>query len=223
MRRHVIATLLAGALLAACEPQSAGSSFADTIPQGNGYDFYVLSLSWSPSYCEIEGANANRQQCGRQSDYGFVVHGLWPQFERGWPEFCDSSEPSRVPESIVRTAIDLMPSAGLIGHQWRKHGSCTGLTQEDYFSVVRQAHDTIVIPDRFENVDSTVTVSPVEAEKAFMSANPGLRADGIAVTCEDRYLSEVRICLTKQLEFRSCPEIDRRGCRVPRATLPPGG
>jgi ribonuclease T2 len=223
MRKHVLAILLAGALLTACEPQSAGSSSPDAIPQGDGYDFYVLSLSWSPSYCEIEGANANRQQCGRQSNHGFVVHGLWPQYERGWPEFCDSSEPSRVPESIVRTAIDLMPSAGLIGHQWRKHGSCTGLSQEDYFSVVRQAHDTIVIPDRFENVDSTVTVSPVEAEKAFMAANPGLRADGIAVTCEDGYLSEVRICMTKELGFRSCPEIDRRGCRIPRATLPAGG
>jgi ribonuclease T2 len=223
MRRHIVAVLLAATVLAACEPQTAVSSSSRTIPQGDGYDFFVLSLSWSPSYCEIEGAGANRQQCGRANKHGFVVHGLWPQFERGWPEFCNSSEPARVPESIVRTVIDLMPSAGLVGHQWRKHGSCTGLSQEDYFSVVRRAREKIAIPERFKDVEDNVTISPNEAEKAFISVNPGMSDDGIAISCQDQFLSEARICLTKQLEFRSCPEIDTKGCRIPRAALPPGG
>lgn len=221
MRKGAIAAVFASLLVSACQPPQADSSSGTSIPQGEGYDFFVLALSWSPSYCEIEGADANCQQCG--GEHGFVVHGLWPQFERGWPEFCDHDAPRRVPDTLVNSMLDLMPSAGLIGHQWRKHGSCAGISQQDYFSVVRAARDRVVVPERFEDVPERVTISPSEAEQAFLQSNPGLPADGIAVTCQDRYLSEVRICLTKQLEFRSCKEVDSRSCRLPHATLPAGG
>lgn len=180
----------------------------------------MLSLSWSPSYCEIEGADANRQQCNSGRRHGFVVHGLWPQFERGWPEFCDSSEPERVPNDLVSKTIDIMPSAGLIGHQWRKHGSCTGMSQADYFMVVRDAWNRMTIPDRFHNTRSDVTIDPDEVEAAFIEANPGLRSDGFATSCSGRYVSEVRICLDKALDFRSCDEIDQRACSIDDAAMP---
>ncbi|MEO3387682.1 ribonuclease [Mesorhizobium sp. CAU 1741] len=212
-----IATIAAGLLLAACQPGPAGSSDA---AEASGFDFYVLSLSWSPTYCEAEGEDANRQQCDARQPHGFVVHGLWPQFEQGWPEFCDSSEPERVPNDLVGTMLGLMPSAGLIGHQWRKHGSCTGFTQADYFSVVREARETIAIPARFQTLPDRLTIDPDDAEAAFLDANPGLPADGIAVSCRDRFLSEVRICMTKDLDFRSCAEVDARSCSIPDATMP---
>src|SRR5215470_7016408 len=43
------------------------------------FDYYVLALSWSPSFCEIATGNARRQQCGVRP-FSFVVHGLWPQY-----------------------------------------------------------------------------------------------------------------------------------------------
>lgn len=214
-----LATALGLLILVSCQPDEAGG-----VVQGDGFDFFVLSLSWSPSYCETGGDEANRQQCGAQPRHAFVVHGLWPQFERGWPEFCPNAEPERVPDRLVRQVLDIMPSAGLIGHQWRKHGSCAGMDQRDYFSLVRAAHERVEIPQRFAEPTRRISIAPQEVETAFRQANAGLPTDGIAVTCHEGHVSEVRICLTKALEFRSCEEVDARACRLPRAAMPaPGG
>jgi ribonuclease T2 len=199
------------------EMQAGSGAF---LPIGEGFDFYVLSLSWSPSYCEAEGEEANRQQCAAGRPYAFVVHGLWPQFERGFPESCRTDEPD-VPNAKLRTLYDLMPAAGLIRHQWRKHGSCSGLDQDDYFAVLRAARETVSIPPEFRHLDSYRMVAPGDAEAAFLKSNPALPKDAVAVTCDRRYLREVRICLTKDLKYRSCPEIDRRDCRIAKAVMPP--
>ena len=114
-----------------------------------------------------------------------------------------------------------MPSAGLIGHQWRKHGSCSGLNQADYFALLRAARARISIPGRFERLDEYLSIAPQEVENAFLEANPGLPEDGIAVSCDDRLLREIRICMTKTLEFRSCEEVEVRSCRLPKAVMPP--
>jgi ribonuclease T2 len=217
--------LAAALFLSACQPPEASgqangssSSSFEAIPQGSGFDFYVLSLSWSPSYCRAEGDQANRQQCGRREPHGFVVHGLWPQFERGYPESCKSSEPARVPDALVAENRDLIPSAGLIGHQWRKHGTCTGLSQPDYFKVVRAARNQVVIPVSI-NGDSE-PVSPKAIEDAMIAANPSLDGRDMAVTCKAGLIREVRICLSRDnLDFRACPEIDRQGCSRP-ASMP---
>src|SRR5262249_56886681 len=58
-------------------------------------------------------------------------------------------------------------------------------------------------------------------EEAFSEVNPGLARDAIAVTCDRRRLSEVRICLGKDLGFRPCPEIDSRACRRDKVVMPP--
>jgi ribonuclease T2 len=207
-----------------CQPEPEAhrpqSSDSQIIPIGSGFDFYVLSLSWSPSYCEAEGEGANRQQCGAARPYAFVVHGLWPQFERGYPENCPTSE-TAVSKATLRSLYDLMPSAGLIRYEWRKHGSCSGLSQADYFSVLRAARDRIAIPDEYDRLDDYQTSDPDDVEAAFLKANEELAPEDVAVTCDRRYLREVRICLTKDLAFRACPEIDRRACRRPKVVMPP--
>jgi ribonuclease T2 len=190
------------------------------VPVGTGFDFYVLSLSWSPSYCEAEGEDANRQQCAAGRPYAFVVHGLWPQFEQGYPENCPTDE-DRVDNATLRTLYDLMPSAGLIRHQWRKHGSCSGLAQADYFDVLRAARETVAVPAEFHRLEAYRTLDPDDAERAFLAANPGLDGEGIAVTCDRRFLREVRICVTKELAFRVCPEVNRRACRRNSVVMPP--
>ncbi|MCJ8053550.1 ribonuclease [Shinella curvata] len=184
------------------------------IPVGKGFDFYVLSLSWSPSWCAENDAAGKTQQCRRGNDHGFIVHGLWPQNERGYPEFCRTRESDRVPESLGRTVLDIIPSMGLIGHQWRKHGSCSGLSQKDYFSVVRAARERVHIPKSLEPQRDDIRASPDAMEQALVSANPGLDRKGIAVTCAGGQLEEIRICMTPDLGFRPCPEVDRAACRA---------
>lgn len=197
--------------------QTAGGS---ALPQGSGFDFYVLSLSWSPSYCEAEGDEADRQQCAAARPYAFVVHGLWPQYERGYPTDCRVADRD-VPRDLTRSLHDIMPSSGLIRHQWRKHGSCTGLSQAEYFAVLRKARETVAIPSEFMRLDQYRTVAPAEVEARFLQSNAALSARGIAVTCDERYLREVRICMTRDLSFRACEEVDRRACRIAKAVMPP--
>jgi ribonuclease T2 len=188
--------------------------------RAGAFDFYVLSLSWSPSFCLTEAGRQERLQCGPARRHGFIVHGLWPQFERGWPEFCVSDEPAEPPRSLVESLVDIMPSPVLIAHQWRKHGSCAGLDQESYFATLRRARDRVSIPEALERSDRRLYASARTIEEAFIAANPGLSAAGIAISCEDDRLKEVRICLTRQLDFRRCHEVDRRGCTDPRLAVP---
>ncbi|MDP3523950.1 MAG: ribonuclease [Hoeflea sp.] len=191
-----------------------------SLPLGTGFDFYVLALSWSPAYCEVEGTNANRDQCAEGRNLGFVVHGLWPQFDTGYPEFCPTRQPDRVPAGLGRDYLDIVPSMGLIGHQWRKHGTCSGLSQKDYFKVLRAAQARIRVPEAFAPDRLPAEIDAMETEDAFVAANPGMARAGIAVTCQRGLLREVRICLTPSLGFRDCPEVDRNGCRMDNLTVP---
>ncbi|WP_309084830.1 ribonuclease T2 [Chelativorans sp.] len=205
------------AAIALALPAAAGERGAEP----GTFDFYVLSLSWSPSYCAAEEEEANAEQCDAARPFAFVVHGLWPQYERGYPEFCPSGQPDRVPNSLVKAYRDIVPSAGLIGHQWRKHGSCSGLSQSGYFALLREAREQISVPDEFSRLQAPLAVSPDKVEQEFLAANPGLEPSGIAVTCDRRYLREVRICLTRDLDFRVCPEVDRNACRQANVLMPP--
>jgi ribonuclease T2 len=114
-----------------------------------------------------------------------------------------------------------MPARGLILHEWREHGTCSGLTAKAYFETVRRARERISIPDSFARLNSYTMVSPSEVEQAFLAANPGLTQEMISVTCDNRHLREVHICMGRDLQFRACDEIDRRACRTPRVVMPP--
>jgi ribonuclease T2 len=186
------------------------------------FDFYVLALSWSPSYCDSAGNRADPQQCSRRGKpYSFVVHGLWPQYDRGYPADC-SYNPPRIPDRTLNGMLDVMPSRRLVIYEWRKHGTCSGLSPDEYFALVRKAFEKVKIPPRFAQSTNWQTVSPPEVENAFKVANPNLEDDMIAVTCDRRNLREVRICMSKDLEFRACPQVDRQqACRNPRVALPP--
>jgi ribonuclease T2 len=185
------------------------------------FDFYVLSLSWSPSFCDAAGERGTppQQQCATRP-YSFVVHGLWPQYERGFPEFCQVPAP-RLDRNIVSTMLDLMPAPRLIFQQWDKHGTCSGLAPTAYFETVRKARAVVKIPPEFVDVKETLTVSPDEVEEAFVQANAGLTRDAVAVTCDSRRLSEVRICMSKDFRFHPCPDIDARACRREKVVMPP--
>lgn len=186
------------------------------VPIGSGFDLYVLALSWSPAYCELEGRKADPAQCNAARPFRFIVHGLWPQNERGYPQNCGGSQlPNR---DDIRSVINLTPSPGLLRYQWDKHGSCSGLVPQDYYAVMRAAHQKVIIPAQF-NSSSAFALAPQEVETAFARANPGLSPSAMSTVCEDGLLTEVRICFTKTLEFKSCPEVDQRSCRARSVTI----
>ena len=199
-------------------------AFAQERRQGEPgrFDFYVLALSWSPSYCEAAQARApNRapdQQCGGRP-FAFVVHGLWSQYERGFPSYCQVPAP-RLDRAIVGTMLDLMPSPRLIFHEWDQHGTCSGLSAPGYFDTVRKARAMVKIPPGYLELDKPITVSPGEVADAFVKANPGLSRAALAISCDGKRLTEVRVCLGKDFSFHDCPEIARRTCRLGKIAMP---
>jgi ribonuclease T2 len=186
------------------------------------FDFYVLALSWSPSYCEASQERApNRapdQQCGGRP-FSFVVHGLWPQYERGFPSFCQVPAP-RLDRTIVSGMLDLMPSPRLVFHEWDRHGTCSGLSQRDYFETVRKARAAVKIPADYLALDKPIMVTPADVTEAFVKANPGLSRANLAVACDSKRLSEVRLCLSKDFSFRDCAEVTRHACRRDKIAMP---
>ena len=160
------------------------------------FDFYVLALSWSPSYCEASAERApNRapdQQCGGRP-FSFVVHGLWPQYEQGFPSYCQVPAP-RLDRAIVGSMLDLMPSPRLIFHEWDRHGTCSGLSAHAYFETVRKARAAVKIPPDYLALDKPIMVTPGEVAEAFVKANPGLSRASMAVACDSKRLNEVRVC-----------------------------
>jgi ribonuclease T2 len=190
--------------------------------QAGAFDFYVLALSWSPSYCEAaaerSGGRVPAEQCGERP-YSFVVHGLWPQYEKGFPEYCEQPAP-RLDRAVVSSMLDLMPSPRLIFNEWRRHGTCAGLGARRYFEELRKARAAVKIPADYLDPTTPREVSPVEIEEAFIKANPGMSPGGISVACDSKRVSEVRVCLSKDLQFRDCAENERRSCKRPKLAMP---
>jgi len=186
------------------------------------FDYYVLALSWSPSYCEAREDRAPNRTPDRQCSgrpFSFVVHGLWPQYERGFPSYCQVPAP-RLNRAIVDSMLDVMPSPRLIFHEWDQHGTCSGLPPRAYFENVRKARAVVKIPPEYVELDRPITVVPGEVAEAFVKANPGLSYAGISVFCDRKWLSEVRICLEKNFSFRDCTEVRRHACRLDKARMP---
>ncbi len=186
--------------------------------RGGDFDFYVLSLSWSSGFCATGGADKGKAQCDRGAGLGFVVHGLWPQYERGFPSDCGGGQPSSV---ALEQARGLFPDMGLARYEWRKHGTCSGKSPAEYFGDVRRARDMIEIPGQFSRARGDQSMSPQEILRAFESANPRLRPGMAAVGCRSGVLQEVRFCLSRDLrDFRPCPEVVRSSCRAREIDVP---
>ncbi len=184
------------------------------------FDYYVLVMSWSPTYCQTEGRGS--RQCAGPSRH-FVLHGLWPQYRRGWPDYCETDSRPWVPERLVDDMSDIMPGRGLIIHQYRKHGTCSGLSPGNYFDAARRAFASIRVPQRFRRVSQPLRLTPGEIERRFLQANPDLRADMISIGCGPQRLRDIRVCFSKELEPVSCGTNEAQGrlCRSQRTRVPP--
>ncbi len=184
-------------------------------PPGS-FDYYVLSLSWSPDFCT---SHPDAPECGGVKKFGFIVHGLWPQYERGYPKSCAGApfDPNRVPAGLP----NIMPSPILIQHEWESHGTCAGLSETDYFKTVIQAFSKVPIPADFKGPLQNIQVGPSDIVKKF-ARESGFSQGAFSLQCEsNRFLKEVRVCLTKDLQGRDCSDGVRDTCSARSVTLRP--
>ena len=195
----------------------AGAARAEGERAG-AFDYYVLALSWTPTWCAIEGDGRGSPQCDPGQGFGFTL--LWPQYEAGWPSYCPTSErnPSR---GMTADMADIMGSSGLAWHQWNKHGVCSGLSARDYFTLSRLAYERVTRPDLLRNLGREVRLPAEVIEEAFLEENPDLRDETTTVTCRDGRVQEIRICLTRDLDPRECGRDVARDCSLQEAIFAP--
>lgn len=194
-------------------------AWAEGEPAGR-FDYYVLALSWSPNWCATEGAKRRSEQCDPNKGFGWVVHGLWPQYERGWPSYCRN--PARPPSrGMTKAQSDLFGSSGAAWYQWKKHGVCAGLEARDYYALVRRAYEQVNRPEVLRKLTNPVRLPAAVVEEAFLQANPDWTPDMLTITCKGDRIQEARLCLTKNLKPRVCARDVARDCRAQKALMDP--
>ena len=205
--------------LAASDPPKVDPVAQGSLPQSTGaFDFYVLALSWAPQFCASHEEDRSSSECDPSRHFGFVVHGLWPQNnDATYPISCTKAEP--VNNDVVRQALAVMPVRGLIQHEWATHGTCSGLTTREYFSLMQRAFAGLKIPDEYEHPAQAVQDSPKDIEQTWASAN-NAPADAFRTSCSKGQMVGVDVCLTKDLQFRSCGTAVRE-CRVKQVEVLP--
>ena len=162
--------------------------------QAGGFDFYLFVLSWSPEYCY---SHRSAPECAAHK--GFVVHGLWPQNADGtYPLNCSTNQP---PASNPNVVADIMPPE-IIPHEWRQHGTCSGLSGDAYLALMRRLHDSIRIPEQFQAPRSSFASSPRQLKQEFEEANPGLDPADLAIQLHGRYLNAIEVCMSKSAQPR---------------------
>lgn len=218
--RGVRSMAVAAAVLTVLLSASGAPAFDRDRP--GVFDYYVLVLGWSPTYCLIEGRLRRDTQCDAETPHDFVLHGLWPQYDRGWPKDCYAGRRPWVPSEVIDTMRDIMPSKSLIIHEYATHGTCAGLTPEQYYDAARALYDRVSLPPEFTDPEARRDLSPEGVEREFLAANPWLSADMIAVTCRREALLDIRVCFDRDLRPRKCGanEDQRRLCRAGKINVP---
>ena len=187
-----------------------------TASEAGRFDYYVLTLSWSPVYCEHHPED--RQQCGARR-FGFVLHGLWPQYTNGgYPSSC--AAPSPLTEDARAYGRTVFPSEKLVAHEWQKHGTCSGMDPKAYFKAADDARSAIRIPPELEPGARTRETTAQAVSKAIRDSNPRITNRGLAVVCSGPELAEVRVCLSKDLQPTACGSGVRDTCRSGAIRVP---
>jgi ribonuclease T2 len=229
--RNALALLLLLTLLTACsrpareakpseEPASQGSSVGASSRQAStgNFDYYLLVLSWAPEFCATHAGNASSSECDPTHHFGYVVHGMWPQNNDGsYPQNCTPARP--VSQAIVQQMLPIMPARGLIQHEWATHGTCSGLTAQDYFADITKAYNALQVPADLRAPEHTISASPSDIEQKMADANHAPKG-AFRVSCSKGELVALEACLGPDLQYRDCgPSL--RDCRAPQVSILP--
>lgn len=215
-RRALLTGLLA--LSFAVLAFARGHGHRGSSDKAGNFDFWLMSLSWSPSYCATHPDDEH--QC-RRKGYGFVLHGLWPQNRGGFgPEHCATTAAPE--EATIQHALAFMPSRRLIEHEWETHGACSGLDPAGYFDLADRAFAGVKVPQPLTTPRTPPSMSADEVVQAFAASNPGLGTNMLSVVCQNGgTLTEVRICLNRDtLAPQACGGRVRNTCRAGALRIP---
>ena len=179
------------------------------------YDYYLLNLSWSPEFCSTlntltpaeQAARGNSIQCS--APHGFVLHGLWPENADGsYPASCAERPGPAHPERY----LDMTPDLSLLKHEWAKHGTCTTLSPDAFFSTARQAYSSLVIPDTFKHVDRELMLAPEAILGMFYAANPSFPQGSFVLSCGRNQLTAIEACFSRDVKPMACLNV--RSCHA---------
>jgi ribonuclease T2 len=218
IRRHRLFCLIGLTLLATLTVSEVHSQRG---AEPGRFDYYVLVLGWTPSYCATEGRKRRDGQCAAERPHAFTLHGLWPQNVEGWPENCRTKKRPWVPQSVIDDMRDIMPSKNLVIHEYRAHGTCSGLEPVQYFGLARDLYERVGIPPRFSGADRGLRLTEREIETEFLKSNAWLKPNMIVVSCRGQNLLDVRICFGRDLFPKPCgSNEEQRICRAGAINVP---
>jgi ribonuclease T2 len=192
------------------------SSTSDTATAD--FDYFLLTLSWAPEFCATNPHGRTSAECDPKKHTGLVVHGLWPQYDNGkWPQDCASTPP--VASATVDHMMPIMPGTHLIQHEWAKHGTCSGLSTQDYFGEIEKLYNGLQVPYNFRRPSSSSEAVPTDIEQKFAAANNAPRS-AFRISCPQNEFSAVEICLSKDFQYRACPNTLKE-CRASKIEVRP--
>jgi ribonuclease T2 len=175
------------------------------------FDYYLLNLSWSPEFCY---SHRDKPECAQH--LAFVLHGLWPQNTDGtYPQNCSDAPGPANPAQYA----DIYPDPGLLQHEWKTHGTCSGLSPDAFFTAARQAMQSVKIPPTLSGLDHQISLPPGQILGLFTTTNSDIPSASLALSCGNNYLTAVEVCLDKKLSPTSCGPI--RSCRANTVRIPP--
>ena len=214
MKQSAFALFLACLLTAGCRSHTVASTLggaeSKTAQTGTGFDYYLLNLSWSPEYCY---SHPSAVECAAHA--AFVLHGLWPENNDGsYYENCTNAPGPADPAQYK----DLYPSPGLLNHEWRTHGTCSGLSADAFFTTARTAYRTLKIPPALENLKTQTSMAPEDILGLFTESNPNIPRESLVLSCGNNYLTAIEVCLDKELRPIPCQQVRR--CRANNVRIP---
>lgn len=193
------------------EPHQRQARITQAAAANQPFDYYLLNLSWSPEFCHSHPSAA---ECAQHR--AFTLHGLWPQNNSGpYLENCTNAPGPRNPADFS----DLYPDPGLLRHEWKTHGTCSGLSADAFFNLARQAESTVVIPAMLTSLDHQTSMPPAQILDLFAEANPSIPRQSLALSCGNNYLTAIEVCMSKTLQPTACGAI--RSCRANTVRIPP--
>ena len=166
-------------------------------------DYYMLALSWSPDFCQQQyekfGENlphSAQYQCGVKRQFGWVVHGLWPQNARAksiadHPRFCQGDLPP-LPQELLQPYLSMSPGEKLLQGEWEKHGACAFDSAQAYFNKMQQLYQALNLPKEKPNRK--------ELFRLVKANNPALRNVFLGASGNELY-----ICYDLQFQPINCP------------------
>jgi ribonuclease T2 len=199
-----ISALVVCLVLAAC---SGGPGPQRTLAAAPGeslsdFDYFVLSLSWSSDYCATTGSS-DPQECTIGRKLGFVLHGLWPQNNQGYPANC-ASDP--LPADVKARFPGLYPNDSLAYHEWLAHGTCSGLTAAVYLALTQRIKQSVVIAGNYQSPAAAFRATVAGLKQDFVQANPGFTPTDFEVLCSGSglYLKELYVCFSREGQPTAC-------------------